>query len=260
MKTKAVLSLLIIFLFCFESMAEAQGRRGGGNRVSRSALLQIDKIQAELELTDEQKSDLSEMRGTNRGPGERGARKRGDGDSKGERGERKRGEGDAKGDRGQRKRGDGEKGERARQGAERGSRGGQSLEQVQKEIDRLSEVLLPHQMTRLTGIYVQVMGKRAIQDPVIAKELEITEDQKTEMQDIQGAMREEMQSMRDTIEREEMREKFTEMQKEVNNKLMGVLTSTQKEKLDELKGDEFEMPEGGIQRGRRNRDRERSDF
>ena len=251
MRIKLVLSLLVVFLFCFESYAEAQGRRGGGAGVSRTALAQIEQIQTELEVTDEQKTSLAEMRSAGRGDrgqrgggdakGGEGRGKRGEGDAKGGEGRGKRGEGDAKGGEGRGKGGEG-RGKRG-EGDAKGGRGGQTLEHAQAEIEKLSAVLLEHQVTRLNEIYVQALGQRAIQDPFVADALEITEEQKTQMQDLQTDMREEMMSLRDTVEREEMREKMTEMMESLNKKTMGVLTDSQNKKLEEMKGDEFEIPE-----------------
>lgn len=261
MRIRLVLSLLVVFLFCFESLAEAQGR--GGRGVSRTALAMVDAVQSELEITDEQKTELSEMRGARRGEGRRGGARGRDGEGKrGDRGEGKRERGD-RGEGKKRRGGDMERGDRPERGGDRaGRRGGRSLEQVQQEIDTLSEVLLPHQMTRLNEIYVQVMGAGAIQDPKIAEELEITEDQVAEMQDVRDEMREAMRGLRDGGDREAMREKFAEINAEINEKIMAVLSDEQQEKLDKMKGEEFELPEDAMpRRGRRGRDRgPRTDF
>ncbi|MDG1808624.1 MAG: Spy/CpxP family protein refolding chaperone, partial [Pirellulaceae bacterium] len=171
MRINVLLSVVVLFLFCFQSTADAQGQRGQGNRVSRSALVMADAVQQELDLTEEQQEQLDEMRqamrsqrgqrrrpGGNEGEGKRGEGKRGEG----KRGEGKRGEGErGEGKRGEGKRGEGERGEGKRGEGRRGAgqqrnRGGvANLEQVQKEIDGLSEILLEHQMTRLNEIYVQ---------------------------------------------------------------------------------------------------------
>ena len=264
MKTQVLFPLLVVLFFCFQSMVDAQGQRGQG--VSRSALVMSDAVQKELELTDEQQEQLNEVRQSMRSA--RGQRRRpgGQGGEEGKRGEGKQGKGKRgegkQGDRGQAdgKRGKGKQGEDSRgQGRQRNrggaQRGGASLEQVQKEIDQLSEILLDHQMTRLNEIYVQAMGARAIQDPVIAEELEITEDQVAEMQDLRREMREELMGLRDTLERDEIREKMMEMTKGLNEKMMGVLTNKQQKKLDEMKGETFEMPEGGLRGNRRGKNR-----
>ncbi len=279
MRINVLLSLVIVFLFCFESVAEAQGQRGRGNQVSRSALVMADAVQQELDLTEEQQEQLDEMRQAMRSErGQRGQRRRqgnaegGEGKGKGTgkgKGKGKRGEGqDSEGKRGKGKRGEGQdsegKGKRG-QGQQRGNRtrgqgqgGAANLERVQKEIDGLSEILLEHQMTRLNEIYVQALGQRVLQDPVISATLEISDDQKTQMQEMRQEMREEMMALRDSVERSEMREKMMEMNEAMNEKMMGLLTKKQKKELAGMKGEAFDLPAGSNRRNRR--DRDRTDF
>ena len=271
MRINVLLSVVVLFLFCFQSTADAQGQRGQGNRVSRSALVMADAVQQELDLTEEQQEQLDEMRqamrsqrgqrrrpGGNEGEGKRGEGKRGEG----KRGEGKRGEGErGEGKRGEGKRGEGERGEGKRGEGRRGAgqqrnRGGvANLEQVQKEIDGLSEILLEHQMTRLNEIYVQAMGARAIQDPVISEALDISDDQKAQMQDLRAEMREELMALRDTMERSEIREKMMEMSAEANDKMLDVLSKKQTKKLAGMKGEAFDLPKDSNRPNRRNRDR-----
>ena len=135
------------------------------------------------------------------------------------------------------------------------------MERVQAEIDALSEILLPNQMTRLTEIYVQVQGANAVNDPVIAKELDITDSQKEEMAEVRASMREKMAELREIEDRAEMREKMREMNDEASEKVMGVLTKSQTSKLAEMKGDKFDMPQDALRGNRRRRGgQERSDF
>ena len=266
MRINVLLSVVVLFLFCFQSTADAQGQRGQGTRVSRSALVMADAVQQELDLTEEQQEQLDEMRqamrsqrgqrrrpGGNEGEGKRGEGKRGEG----KRGEGKRGEGErGEGKRGEGKRGEGKRGEGRRGAGQQRNRGGAAnLEQVQKEIDGLSEILLEHQMTRLNEIYVQAMGARAIQDPVISEALDISDDQKAQMQDLRAEMREELMALRDTMERSEIREKMMEMSAEANEKMLDVLSKKQTKKLAGMKGEAFDLPENSNQRNRRNRDR-----
>ena len=271
MRINVLLSVVVLFLFCFQSTADAQGQRGQGNRVSRSALVMADAVQQELDLTEEQQEQLDEMRqamrsqrgqrrrpGGNEGEGKRGEGKRGEGKrGEGKRGEGKRGEGKrGEGERGEGKRGEGKRGEGRRGAGQQRNRGGvANLEQVQKEIDGLSEILLEHQMTRLNEIYVQAMGARAIQDPVISEALDISDDQKAQMQDLRAEMREELMALRDTMERSEIREKMMEMSAEANEKMLDVLSKKQTKKLAGMKGEAFDLPENSNQRNRRNRDR-----
>ena len=246
MRINVLLSVVVLFLFCFQSTADAQGQRGQGNRVSRSALVMADAVQQELDLTEEQQEQLDEMRQAMRS--QRGQRRRpGGNEGEGKRGEGKRGEG---------KRGEGKRGEGRRGAGQQRNRGGvANLEQVQKEIDGLSEILLEHQMTRLNEIYVQAMGARAIQDPVISEALDISDDQKAQMQDLRAEMREELMALRDTMERSEIREKMMEMSAEANEKMLDVLSKKQTKKLAGMKGEAFDLPKDSNRPNRRNRDR-----
>ena len=117
-------------------------------------------------------------------------------------------------------------------------------------------------MTRLTEIYVQVAGQQAIQDPVIAETLEINDDQNAEMQDIRDEMREQMMELRnsESEDRTAMREKMTEMNEQVNQKMMAVLSDDQRKKLDEMKGEKFDLPADALPQPGRRGGRDRSDF
>ncbi|MDG2103293.1 MAG: Spy/CpxP family protein refolding chaperone [Pirellulaceae bacterium] len=256
MRINVLLSVVVLFLFCFQSTADAQGQRGQGNRVSRSALVMADAVQQELDLTEEQQEQLDEMRQAMRS--QRGQRRRpGGNEGEGKRGEGKRGEGKrGEGKRGEGERGEGKRGEGRRGAGQQRNRGGvANLEQVQKEIDGLSEILLEHQMTRLNEIYVQAMGARAIQDPVISEALDISDDQKAQMQDLRAEMREELMALRDTMERSEIREKMMEMSAEANEKMLDVLSKKQTKKLAGMKGEAFDLPKDSNRPNRRNRDR-----
>jgi hypothetical protein len=116
-------------------------------------------------------------------------------------------------------------------------------------------------MTRLTEIYVQFVGPRAIEDPVIAAELEISEDQQAEIREIRSSMQEEMRALRNSEDRQAMREKVAELNKQIGEKIMAVLSEDQQAKMQELKGEAFEMPEDALRGGgRRGRGGQRSDF
>jgi hypothetical protein len=47
-------------------------------------------------------------------------------------------------------------------------------------------------------------------------------------------------------DREKAREQFRKLREEAEAKVLAVLTSEQKEQFESLKGDSFEMPEGGV--------------
>jgi hypothetical protein len=155
------------------------------------------------------------------------------------------------------------------------------MEKLNQEASaKLAEVLDANQQKRLLGISIQVNGAAALSDPAVAKELEITDDQKTQLDEAResnmDAAREAFQDLRDQeLSQEEMREKFQEIQQEGDKKLLAVLTSDQQAKLEQLKGEPVEIDrsqfrgrgfgggrggrggddgDGGRRGGRRNRD------
>ena len=232
-----VLCAIALMAF-FVADVNAQGRRGGqrgmmgGGGMSRTRLLNIEEVQEALDLSEEQIEKIGEMPGARRG---------------------QRGQGGQRGQRGQRQEGD-QEGQRQQRG-QRGQRGGDAGARVEAELKAIGEILKPAQVKRLNGIYIQAAGVGALNDPVVAKELEITDEQKEEIQavrqEIGQELREEMRERRDSGEgREEMMELFQEFQKEVEKETMGVLTDSQKKKLESLKGKKVELPErGGRGRG-----------
>lgn len=120
----------------------------------------------------------------------------------------------------------------------------------------VAEILKPAQLKRGRQIALQQQGARALGNEEVAKALNITDEQKQKIRDIQTKSREEMRGLgRD----EDARTKRQELTKATNEKVMGVLTSEQKTKLKELQGEPFtgkiERPQfgGGNRPNRRNR-------
>ncbi len=134
------------------------------------------------------------------------------------------------------------------------------VDKLQPELD---ELLTDEQATRLEQIRVQALGGGAINDPVVAKALAITEEQKTKF----ASIREEYQKKGNELasaagfgrgpgggnggdggDREAARAKFTKFQEdqaklreEQTKATADVLTAEQKEKLTALKGKEFDV-------------------
>lgn len=134
------------------------------------------------------------------------------------------------------------------------------LEEAQKELkEKMNAVLMPHQLDRLKELNIQIRGMGALDDPEVAGELKITEEQKKEL----SAKREEMgQKMREMFTAgrgegqrggppsEEMRTKFQQLQTEMTEKLLGVLTSEQRAKFEQMKGEKFEFDRSQMFGGR----------
>jgi Spy/CpxP family protein refolding chaperone len=108
--------------------------------------------------------------------------------------------------------------------------------------EKINEVLDDGQEKRLMGIMIQVNGAAAIADPAVAKELNITDDQKSKMQEIRTGVREEFEKLRDQdLSREERGKKFEEIQADLNKKVLAELTSDQQAQLEKLKGEKVEI-------------------
>lgn len=120
---------------------------------------------------------------------------------------------------------------------------------------RLEEALLPHQMKRIKEISLQQRGVAALSDDEVAKELKITDAQKKKLEDVNQknmeTMRSKMEELRQGGSREGFFEKYQEMRKEAEGKVLAVLTGDQKKKFEEMKGEPFEMPQRTFTRGGR---------
>src|SRR5262249_26300896 len=128
----------------------------------------------------------------------------------------------------------------------------QRLERAREERARLSEILLPQQIKRLTEIYVQQVGVSALQDEEIAKELGISDSQKAKLTEVTAANREALGAqMRELFQggggggdRDANRAKIDELRKAGDAKVLAVLSTDQQKKFEEMKGKPFAMPEG----------------
>ncbi len=134
-------------------------------------------------------------------------------------------------------------------------------ERSKKMREQLEEVLLPQQSERLEEIALQMRGVDALRDDKVAGELKITDSQKEEMEKVRDEIRADQEKARSEM-RERMqalfqgggdgdreaafakiREEGQKMREEAEKKLISVLTSSQQKQFDEMKGEEFEMPE-----------------
>jgi hypothetical protein len=111
---------------------------------------------------------------------------------------------------------------------------------------KLAEILLPPQMARLEQIALQQRGIQALSDEEVAAKLGISAAQKEKIASVaeenRTGMRERMQAIMQGGNRETMREEFAKVRKEMEDKVLAVLTSAQKAKFEEMKGEAFEMP------------------
>lgn len=236
-------------------------------------LLRIDVVQKDLDLIDDQKTELASLI-QDRGPGGPGGPGGGPGGPGGGPGGRPGGFGDLSGE---------ELRERMNEMREQMDARGKEI------MAKLDEVLLPYQMDRLKQIALQSRGVQAFGDPEVADAIGLTREQRDEIRTIQEkageSMRERMQARfgggRDGGRRpggrpdgdrpegerpdgerpergpppggaggpgggfEAMREQFAAARKETETAVMAVLTDEQKTKYNELIGAKIELPEEG---------------
>lgn len=127
------------------------------------------------------------------------------------------------------------------------------MKEIQKKVSQLrseqnealSDVLLPHQLTRIKQvahqIQMQAMGGEsgALQHGALAKELDITDEQKKKLAEIQKKMNEDIAA------------KTKELRAIAKKQVLAQLTAKQKSKLDELTGEEFKRDPKDWQEHRR---------
>lgn len=237
MKFKFGTLMAVVGIAALSTAAFAQGGRGGGAGGGQGMprmmggmmgnpvqLVMNESVQRELALTDAQKKQLSDKFPNVGGPGGGFGGGAGGGGGRGA-------------------------------GGGGGAGGGMTAEQraaqrEQQEKD-LQAILTPAQYTRLTEISLQQQGPAAIlTNDKVAKELGVTDDQKSKMQDIQRQageqMRENMQNLQGAS-REEMMEAMNRFRTQVNDRMLAVLTADQKAKWTAMLGKPFtiQMGRGG---------------
>jgi len=111
-------------------------------------------------------------------------------------------------------------------------------------------ILKPEQLKRGRQISLQLQGAGALRNEEVAKALNITDDQKEKIREIQ---RKSFEEMRGLGRGEEARTKIQELRKATNEKVMAVLTAEQKTKLKEMQGKPFTGKIEPPQFGGRNR-------
>jgi Spy/CpxP family protein refolding chaperone len=115
--------------------------------------------------------------------------------------------------------------------------------------EAVAKILKPEQAKRFKQIALQQQVRFGLafvlNNPEVAKELKISDDQKGKLEEIRNKAREETQGLGFD---EEGRNKRQEVTKATNEKVMGVLTAEQKAKLKEMQGEPFK---GEIQFGGR---------
>jgi hypothetical protein len=198
------------------------GGMGRGMGVDRLALLNIEAVQQELDLSEDQLAQVTALRE------ETQAGRRGQRGQRGEGGERP----------------DFRNMSEEERNAFMEERRKEREEQAKAELAKISEILEEDQVGRLNELWVQAQGIAALQNPEIAAKLQITDDQREELRevsrDLQEEMMAEMRELRNSGDREAVQAKMAELRKEMEEEVLDVLNDSQKQKFAALKGEPME--------------------
>ncbi|WP_144240982.1 hypothetical protein [Fimbriimonas ginsengisoli] len=207
-------------------------RQGRGARNGPPSLTQLalrSDVQADLAVTDDQKTKLAELRP------QRGNRANGGAGAGG-------GAGAVGGG------GAGVGGGAVGGGGQRGNRAPVDpavlAERRAAEKKALEAVLNADQMKRLEEIRIQVAGDQAILDPEVQKTLSFTDDQKAKVKEVQDKYRSAMTTMREKMQNGDLDRQGMQEAMKTNNKVLGeelhkILTPAQADQLKTLGGKPF---------------------
>ena len=122
------------------------------------------------------------------------------------------------------------------------------FEELSLKLDKeLADILDPTQFRRVLGIYAQADTVRSLTNPLVAEEIGVTEEQIANVKKIQeesGAKIREIMRGGADFRSDDVRSKMETARAEVSEKALAVLSAEQKQKLEELKGAKFDLPQG----------------
>lgn len=199
------------------------GRGFGGGGVQRGALLRLESVQNELGIGEEVIEEINTAQRELRGD---------------------------RGGRGQGQRNFRDMSEEERTAAMEEFRAARA-EQQKKMNAKMGEILGEEKMQRLNEIFVQAAGVNALQDPMVAEKLEISEGQ---LEDMQQVARDAFSGMREVFQsqdRDAIREKMEEIRAGIEKDTVAILSDDQKSKWEDMKGETFELSEEDQQSLRR---------
>ena len=112
--------------------------------------------------------------------------------------------------------------------------------------NKLIEGLKAEQSQRLDQIMVQTQGIRALDDPKIAKELKISDEQKKKMAEARASVARDRRKLSADIrgrkfDRTKYREKLQELAKAGDQEVLDVLSKEQQEQFEKMKGKKIEL-------------------
>ena len=108
-------------------------------------------------------------------------------------------------------------------------------------LKKLGDILLPKQLERLKQIQLQVEGPSALSNADVVKALNITDDQKAKMKTISDEADAKRQDALANLNGPERMTKMQELNKELLDKLLAVLTPEQVAQFDKMKGPKIDI-------------------
>jgi Spy/CpxP family protein refolding chaperone len=205
----ALAALALVLALAQTSLAQQQGRGRGFGRgfsVSQPQLATLEQVQTELKVTAEQKSKITEVNETLSSK-----RRELFQDSNRENFAERR----------------------------------EQLDKANAEAtEQLGAALDETQQNRLRELWIQVNGTGVLDEEPIAKELKLTEQQQTQIEqardDAREAMRAAFQNAGDQSD-EQRRERFLELRRESEQKVLALLTAEQREQFEKMQGKKIEI-------------------
>ena len=117
---------------------------------------------------------------------------------------------------------------------------------------KIKEVVSADQFKRLKQIQIQVLGSTALTNADVAAALNLTDEQKKKISEVQAEFaRKQRELFTGGGDAQERFGKMRELNTERDNKAMTALNAEQKEKLNTLKGNAFDVSQLGFGGGRR---------
>ncbi|MGD0519072.1 MAG: hypothetical protein ABSA26_16175 [Thermoguttaceae bacterium] len=122
-------------------------------------------------------------------------------------------------------------------------------ENQDKLMKKLGEILLPKQLERLKQILLQAQGSMALSDPDVVKALNITSEQQEKMKTVREDAMTKSRDALSGVSGAERRTKMQELMKEIDKKVLEVLTTDQVAQLEKMKGAKVDFDLSAITRG-----------
>ncbi len=117
----------------------------------------------------------------------------------------------------------------------------QAFGKLRKQNEKfLADTLTPKQSKRLDQITMQFAALHHLAKPEVAKALNLTDEQKKKLKDLQQATHKAITDIHETKESKSKTEKLTKLREDTRTKILAILTVEQQGKAREMAGPPFE--------------------